>query len=674
MSNERIDPVTAPTEATLSEPRHDDFKKILDNFIRQYGEEKGTRLFYAWVNKHGLDDTKPYSVQAQLLNECVGPLCEAFRWVEPLIRFYREDGGAKYYKAKALTANVSMNKNDYEDAIELARAAPTLGWRPLNINHDHKRWLPFPEARADMAAFEDNAVETILRIPDTLPEIQRQIEDGEIMHVSIEGEPRGGVKTEKGRAPKYYNFTALALLERDKTLPGDPLTSLEPLFLRESMGRSLVESLSLEKTTKVKNMDGKPSKVTVKLVTEAKWTRKFINDLPNSAFAVIEPAYTRGDTDNKNARHLPYKGEGGKVDLPHLRAALARMNQIKPVTDSISAAALQAGAKRVLVAQAKKLLPNSQWAQEAVEEGIQGMDVCGQCKFFTDLSNVIVKVDHLTGAEDSREVTRLGGAIGPGVGLCQVTKQLVRKADSACTDGRPREAATDLDRTKESIGEIILKGKISDLEEKNLRTEQAKIREITEHAKTNQKNTELADKNERVARELAVERNKNVRLKGRLRELETKLDDATSGLAELDVNLGKAKGDVAFYKETVKGLEEKFEVQKKTIAEAKEETARALTKMNDESTKRATAVQEAINAEQEKGRLSREVAELTERVSELTREVSDVAQIRAEQARRNLGDQTLIKELREKNEEKTTTIRGLKRRLSKMPKRILVKT
>lgn len=67
-----------------------------------------------------------------------------------------------------------------------------------------------------------------------------------------------------------------------------------------------------------------------------KWTTKFINDLPNSSFAVIEPAYLDGKTDNKNARHLPYKNASGEIDLPHYRNALARANQIKPVTDSIS--------------------------------------------------------------------------------------------------------------------------------------------------------------------------------------------------------------------------------------------------------------------------------------------------------------------------------------------------
>lgn len=73
----------------------------------------------------------------------------------------------------------------------------------------------------------------------------------------------------------------------------------------------------------------------------ARWTRTFINSLPNSAFAVIEPASTKGETDNKNARHFPHHNDKGELDLPHLKNALARMNQIKPVTNSISKEELQ---------------------------------------------------------------------------------------------------------------------------------------------------------------------------------------------------------------------------------------------------------------------------------------------------------------------------------------------
>jgi hypothetical protein len=79
-------------------------------------------------------------------------------------------------------------------------------------------------------------------------------------------------------------------------------------------------------------------------VEKAEWTTEYINTLPNSSFAVIEPAYLEGKTEDKNCRHLPFKNENGEVDLPHYRNALARCNQIKPVTDSISEADLRSQA------------------------------------------------------------------------------------------------------------------------------------------------------------------------------------------------------------------------------------------------------------------------------------------------------------------------------------------
>lgn len=85
-----------------------------------------------------------------------------------------------------------------------------------------------------------------------------------------------------------------------------------------------------------------------KLEVAQKWTRKFINSLPDSSFAVIEPAYLEGETKDKRARHLPFKNKDGKVDLPHYRNALARVNQIKPITDSISAEELRKKAKAEL--------------------------------------------------------------------------------------------------------------------------------------------------------------------------------------------------------------------------------------------------------------------------------------------------------------------------------------
>jgi len=85
-------------------------------------------------------------------------------------------------------------------------------------------------------------------------------------------------------------------------------------------------------------------------VKEAEWTTEYINDLPDSSFAVIGAGGEKdeqGKTMPRTLRHLPHHNVDGGLDLPHLRNALARMNQIEP-------ASLRAEAKRHLCAHAKE--------------------------------------------------------------------------------------------------------------------------------------------------------------------------------------------------------------------------------------------------------------------------------------------------------------------------------
>jgi DNA-binding XRE family transcriptional regulator len=68
----------------------------------------------------------------------------------------------------------------------------------------------------------------------------------------------------------------------------------------------------------------------------AVWTQAQINDLPDSSFAVIETGGEKdseGKTKPRSLRHLPYKDASGKVDLPHLRNALARLDQTSISSD-----------------------------------------------------------------------------------------------------------------------------------------------------------------------------------------------------------------------------------------------------------------------------------------------------------------------------------------------------
>jgi HK97 family phage prohead protease len=79
----------------------------------------------------------------------------------------------------------------------------------------------------------------------------------------------------------------------------------------------------------------------------AQWSAAAINDLPDSAFLLILPGGTKtgGRTDGAH-RMFPVRGPDGKVDLPHLRNALARIPQASNLT---------AGQRATAMAKAKDL-------------------------------------------------------------------------------------------------------------------------------------------------------------------------------------------------------------------------------------------------------------------------------------------------------------------------------
>ncbi|MGB9672455.1 MAG: hypothetical protein ACPLZY_04850, partial [Candidatus Norongarragalinales archaeon] len=65
-------------------------------------------------------------------------------------------------------------------------------------------------------------------------------------------------------------------------------------------------------------------------VYERVWTRRYINDLPDSAFAIILPGGEKdseGKTTPRSLRKFPHHTADGKIDLPHLRNANARVPQ-----------------------------------------------------------------------------------------------------------------------------------------------------------------------------------------------------------------------------------------------------------------------------------------------------------------------------------------------------------
>jgi len=576
---------SSPTEGLIVNT-HSDFVKILNDFISIFGEKEGHQKYDEMVLAYNIDVSIAYRDQAQM-RECWGSVCESYNWAKPLIKYLKEDEEAKYYKVRALTATISMNRNDYTNITELERSARTIGYRPLNLNHDPLKELPFPDSRVVSGDFEDQSVECIIRIaneghvPNTnysLKDVQRMLDEGDIVNPSIEAEPEGGRRVSDGRKiPEWWNYTALALLEKGVTLPGVPTTfGFEPLFLNESLGRSLVESLSMETHEKEEKTMSKPE-------------------------------------------HLP------NIEEPK---------------------------------------------EELVEgQGIHNIDVCGQCKFFSDLVNTTETAPAVTGAfPTSAEVTISSGAVGSGVGLCSIDGEYKQKQDPACTDGRPREQATNLKRVG-GVGEMIEKSEINDLNEKILRLTEEKNDELDRHVKTQGQLATATAQLTRKEDELAVEKTKNTRLSMENIEVTEKLNKVKADNDRHRVQAVGLEKDNLFYKGEATRLDKINEQLRTVHEEQKDELTRTMTKMNDESNRRAEAVQRALNAENGRARAVKETALLTEQVSELTTEISDVMQLRALKAKQALKDQQTISELREKNEVQKKIIRELKKDIENLKKR-----
>lgn len=191
--------------------------------------EAGKQAYYAWLNKLGLDDTKPYRWPQ-----------EKFSWAKPWLEFIKEDKYHKYYKVWALFPGSSMNNTVYS-MDELQKAARSLVGRPVNINHETE---PLEGVEIVDAEYEDGAVECLIRVRKDAQfngqEITQLIDQGEILHVSIEAQCRtGSLIPGNGFACQGLVLTGLALLTRD-TLPGIPLTRIEPV-------EKIVEKFAMEK-------------------------------------------------------------------------------------------------------------------------------------------------------------------------------------------------------------------------------------------------------------------------------------------------------------------------------------------------------------------------------------------------------------------------------------------
>ncbi|WGM90154.1 MAG: hypothetical protein NUK63_03300 [Candidatus Bathyarchaeum tardum] len=189
-------------------PRHEDFEKIYQSFIEQYGPEEGETKYFAWLNERSYDDSKPM------------PKKESFSWVGDIQANPAEKNlirGKALHPVKTLHPDEWPQVRVYLDE-ELEKSADTLTGGILLLDHG-----VVVDGKVLQSAYEDGAIEYVAQVDD--PRILDYIETGDIKHCSVEFNWKSLENVEGGVAPKGIEFTGLSLLKN--LAPGDPMTTVE---------------------------------------------------------------------------------------------------------------------------------------------------------------------------------------------------------------------------------------------------------------------------------------------------------------------------------------------------------------------------------------------------------------------------------------------------------------
>jgi hypothetical protein len=123
------------------------------------------------------------------------------------------------------------------------------------------------------------------------------------------------------------------------------------LMLHPAYMATVQKTKAMEKHAYKCSGGGNGKMASFKSLTERVWSRKYIDALPDSCFAYVEPGEKdeAGRTVPRSKRHLPFKDAEGHIDLPHLRNALARLSQTKLPEEALEKA------RKVLCAAARKV-------------------------------------------------------------------------------------------------------------------------------------------------------------------------------------------------------------------------------------------------------------------------------------------------------------------------------
>jgi len=336
---------------------------------------KALQVFYATCKERGWDYTKPMPVREHVV--AILPFKVLERIVDQPLRI----------RGVAMTVGISRNRNIYT-AEELEAFAPKLVGKPIYIEH-----VAVPNAIGKVVKTEFDGQNLWYEAEIYDEEIAEKIRKGLIQHVSV-GADYECIDVLDGKVPHGLHNAELSLV----AVPGIPETNIHVLESYAPTGVSAQGQKPLKERENVNENENKPQ-VLKPLIAERVWTRRYINDLPDSSFALILPGGEKDETGRTKPRSLrmfPYKDAEGRVDLPHLRNANARLPQAKIPEEQ------RAKAQRVLVAVKKKLgigaaaeeakLYEEINADEIIPEKIEALPEPTSDEFLASLEDVLDEI------------------------------------------------------------------------------------------------------------------------------------------------------------------------------------------------------------------------------------------------------------------------------------------
>jgi hypothetical protein len=243
----------------------------------------------------------------------------------------------------AITAGMSRNLNVYMPE-ELQNFANKLVSAPIYVEH-----VAVPNAIGKVVKTDWDGQNLWYEAEVYDDEVAEKIRKGLIQHVSV-GADYETIDILDGKVPHGLHNAELSLV----AVPGIPETNIKVL---EKLVPPNEEELKKLVEAQVKAI----LEAEQKRLKEAEWDTAYINDLPDSAFAVISKGGTKDDQNKtvpRTLRHLPHHKADGSLDIPHLRNALARLSQTDLSPEE------QAEAKRHLCAHAKESDIESEFCKE----------------------------------------------------------------------------------------------------------------------------------------------------------------------------------------------------------------------------------------------------------------------------------------------------------------------